>query len=135
MPSLTRPRNTTERYGDCVGFTVAPGVTIFQGALVALEAGNAVPGKTALSLVAIGRAERVVTDDQTGVSKVEVKRGTFRYENSSTDRIEHIHVGSDCYIVDDQTVAKTDGGGTRSRAGKVVDVELLGVWVKIGLSD
>jgi hypothetical protein len=32
--------------------------------------------------------------------------------------------------VDDQTVAKTDGTGARSVAGKVFDVDSGGVWVR-----
>ena len=38
-------------------------------------------------------------------------------------------IGKDCFIVDDQTVAKTNGANTRSRAGKVFDVDADGVWV------
>ena len=34
--------------------------------------------------------------------------------------------GKLAYMVDDQTVAKTDGGGTRSILGRVVRVEPLG---------
>ena len=41
-------------------------------------------------------------------------------------------MGSDCYIVDDQTVAKTNGTNTRSVAGKIIAVDADGVWVKIG---
>lgn len=135
MASLTAPRNTLERFGDNVGFLVKANTTIFQGGLVALEAGYAVPGHTATGLVAIGRAERVVTEGQTGVSTVEVKRGTFRFGNASADAVVQADVGSDCYIVDDQTVSKTSGGGERSRAGKVVAVDIQGVWVKIGLGE
>jgi hypothetical protein len=44
------------------------------------------------------------------------------------------NVGKPCYMVDDQTVAKTDGttGGaaTRSPAGWVRDVDADGVWVE-----
>ncbi|MFB0515162.1 MAG: hypothetical protein ACETWG_00985, partial [Candidatus Neomarinimicrobiota bacterium] len=36
------------------------------------------------------------------------------------------------YIVDDQTVAKTDGTGTRSPAGFIEDVDSNGVWVLVG---
>jgi hypothetical protein len=43
-------------------------------------------------------------------------------------------VGAVCYLVDDETVAKTSGTNTRSRAGYVVDVETAGVWVLMGLS-
>ena len=39
-------------------------------------------------------------------------------------------LGKSCYIVDDQTVAKTSGGATRSLAGKVVGVDVDGVWVE-----
>ena len=37
-----------------------------------------------------------------------------------------------CYVVDDETVAKTNGTNTRSRAGVVVDVDAQGVWVTTG---
>jgi hypothetical protein len=39
-------------------------------------------------------------------------------------------VGKQCYLVDDQTVAKTDGTNTRSPAGFVRDVDADGVWVE-----
>jgi hypothetical protein len=41
--------------------------------------------------------------------------------------------GNDCYLVDDQTVAKTSATNTRSVAGKIVDVDSQGVWVKLGI--
>jgi hypothetical protein len=39
-------------------------------------------------------------------------------------------IGKACFILDDQTVAKTDGGATRSRAGIVEGIEGSGVWVR-----
>ena len=60
--------------------------------------------------------------------------GVFRFENSSAgDAITRAEIGDDCYIVDDQTVAKTDGTDTRSLADKVDDVDANGVWVKVGI--
>ena len=50
-------------------------------------------------------------------------------DEESADAITLADVGSDCYIVDDQTVAKTNGTNTRSVAGKVFDVDADGVWV------
>jgi hypothetical protein len=41
--------------------------------------------------------------------------------------------GKVCYFVDDETVAKTTGGATRSKAGTVVRVEAEGVYVKMGI--
>ncbi|MDD3325646.1 MAG: hypothetical protein PHW25_01010 [Zoogloea sp.] len=132
MASLTSDRNTPERTGESFAFPAKANTTIFRGSLVALEAGYVVPGHTATGLVAVGRAEQVV-EDQFGVAQVVARRGVFRFGNLSGDVVTQAEVGADCYIVDDQTVAKTDGGGTRSRAGKVVAVELLGVWVQTGL--
>ena len=50
----------------------------------------------------------------------------------AADAIVRADVGADCYIVDDQTVAKTNGSNTRSVAGKIIAVDADGVWVKIG---
>lgn len=131
MASLTSDRNTLERVGD-MAFPAKANTTIFRGSLVALEAGYVVPGHTATGLVAVGRAEQVVAD-QFGIAQVVAKRGVFRFGNLSGDAVTQAEVGADCYIVDDQTVAKTDGGGTRSRAGKVAAVEVTGVWVQMGI--
>jgi hypothetical protein len=56
------------------------------------------------------------------------------FQNSTAgDLIAQADVGTDCYIVDDQTVAKTSGTNTRSVAGKVQEVDAaLGVRVKVG---
>jgi hypothetical protein len=63
---------------------------------------------------------------------VRIQRGCFRFANSTAgDAITNADRYADCYIVDDQTVAKTDGTGTRSVAGKVVDVDSIGVWVQV----
>ena len=39
--------------------------------------------------------------------------------------------GKDCYIVDDQTVHRTDGSGTRSPAGRIHSVTSEGVFVEM----
>ena len=55
----------------------------------------------------------------------------FRFKNSATDPLTQADVLSDCYIADDETVAKTSGANTLSKAGKVLEVEAAGVWVEI----
>ena len=63
---------------------------------------------------------------------VKTMRGTFKFANSaSTDQITLADVGASAYIVDDQTVAKTNGTSTRSIAGTIRDVESDGVWIEI----
>ena len=134
MAALTKDRNTPARSGDVSQPGVKGATEIFAGSLVAMDAnGYAVPGATATTLKGLGRAEEHV-DNSAGADgdlTVRVGRGIYRFANSaSTDAITFSEVGDDCYIVDDQTVAKTDGTGTRSVAGKIHDVDADGVWVK-----
>ena len=63
------------------------------------------------------------------IEKLNVKLGDTV---KAGDLIAQADVGADCYIVDDQTVAKTNGTNTRSVAGKIIAVDADGVWVKIG---
>ncbi len=134
MSALTAARNTPERLGEVFGFPVKAATTVHQGSLVVLDAGYAAPGRTATALVAIGRAEESATAVAAGDANVRVRSGIFKFANSAAgDLIAQADVGTDCYIVDDQTVAKTAATATRSRAGLIVAVESSGVWVQIGL--
>jgi hypothetical protein len=133
--ALSAARNTPERDGEVFDFPVKGSTTVYQGSLVALNAGYAAPGAAATGRVAVGRAEDTVANGGSdGAVSVRVKRGIFRFANSAAgDAITQAEAGATCYIVDDQTVAKTDGTGTRSAAGKIIAVDSLGVWVQIGL--
>jgi len=134
MTALTRDRNTPIRTGDEVSHPVAAGVVIHAGALVCLNAaGNAVPGALSLTLTAIGMAEREVNNvgGLDGALSIKVRRGVIRLENEPTDLCNRTHIGKTAYIVDDQTVAATNGVNTRSAAGKIIDLDADGVWVEI----
>ena len=134
--ALTTDRNTPEIDGVMRQPGVATGVKIFAGSLVCLSAtGVATPGAVATTLKSLGRAEETVdnTAGADGAVTVKVKRGVFRFANSAAaDEITAAEIGSDCYVVDDQTVAKTNGANTRSVAGKVFNVDAQGVWVVFG---
>ena len=133
--ALSADRNTPRVEGPIRRRPVAADTVIYTGALVAQNAsGNAVPGSTATGLTALGRAE--ARADNTGGSAgdvtVQVRRGIFRFNNSSSaDLIEGDDIGKTAYIVDDETVALTDGSSSRSAAGTIYDVDDLGVWVEI----
>lgn len=134
MAALTADRNTAMREGQIVSLPVAASEKIYAGALVARDAnGYATPGATATGLLGVGRAE-AQADNSSGSAgdvSVDVRKGVFKFDNSAGgDEITAADIGSDCYIVDDATVAKTDGTGSRSKAGRVFDVESDGVWVK-----
>lgn len=133
MAALTEDRNTPRREGEEFVYGVKASVTIYAGALVVLQGGFARPGRTATGDVAVGRAEqRAAGGASDGATKVRVSRGVFRFGNSaSSDEITAADIGSTCWIVDDQTVAKTNGSSSRSAAGTVMDVDALGVWVRI----
>lgn len=134
MAELTEDRNTPRRDGEILSLQVAADTVIFAGSLVARDSsGNATPGATATTLLGMGRAEHSAdnTDGGAGDISIDIRKGVFRFGNSaSADAIMRADIGNSCYIVDDQTVAKTDGTGTRSVAGAVFDVDTDGVWVK-----
>ncbi len=131
MVALAKDRDTPKRDGKLLGYPVAAGQRIYAGALVVLQAGYARGGLTALNLIAVGRANGPVdnTGGAVGAATIEVERGVFRFAQDGT--ITQANVGATCFIVDDQTVAAGNGGGTRSAAGIVRGLEPGGVWVEI----
>ena len=133
--TLTADRNTKRRDGVLYSDPVAAATRLFAGSIVCLDAsGNAVPGATATTLTARGVAQEQVDnrDGAAGDRRVESRRGVFPFANSaSADEITRADIGNSAYIVDDETVAKTDGTSTRSVAGVIRDVDDSGVWVEI----
>lgn len=130
-------RNTPQRGdGPIVEFhdwPVAANVKIEAGNLVVLQGGYARQGLAAAGVIAVGRAEETVdnTGGANGDKRVRVKRGCFRWNNSAAaDQVTQADAGADCYAVNENTVAKTNGGNTRSRAGRVLEVDAAGVWVE-----
>jgi hypothetical protein len=97
-----------------------------QGGIAVANAGFAAPGTTAVGLVAFGVFEDTADNSSGagGAINARVSRGCFKFGNSSAgDAIAQADVGKDVYIVDDQTVALTNGTNTRSRAGKVTEID------------
>lgn len=135
MTALATERDTRERNGSLLTLGVAAAKKMYAGALAARDAsGNATPGATATTLRGVGRVRETV-DNSAGAAgdvTVDIDKGIFAFANSAgADEITRADIGDDCYIVDDQTVAKTDGTATRSVAGKVFDVDSAGVWVDL----
>ncbi len=135
MVALNKGRvGTLARSGDMRELPVKGGVHLFIGALAAVNAaGLVVPMTAALNLRGLGRVEADAdnTNGADGAIRARVGAGIFRFGNSAAgDLITAADIGKDCFGVDDQTVAKTDGGGTRSIAGRIFDVDPAGVFVK-----
>lgn len=133
MAALSGNRNTPERMGADRVFPVAATIHIYAGAMVALNTSKfLVPASATATLKVVGRAEKEVNNAEgsAGAKSCPTSAGVFRYGNAAADPVTTADIGSDCYAVDDQTVAKTSGTNTRPVAGKVFDVDADGVWVR-----
>ncbi len=114
---------------------------IYQGAIVVLNAGYGAPATTATGLIAAGVAmlnPNTGVSDSTGLADgaltIRVRQGVFRFNcNTGGDVIAQADVGKYCYLVDDQTVAKSSNASARSKAGIIIAVDSSGVWVALGL--
>jgi hypothetical protein len=133
MSALATVRNTPEKNREPYGLGVKAATKVWQGSLAVLDAGYVAPGRTATGLQCLGRAAETV-DNSAGAAgdlTIKVEPGIFRWANGDT--IVAADRGKVAYVVDDQTVSKGDGGGTRSIAGTIYDVDSAGVWVLSGL--
>lgn len=138
MTALTANRLTKNYAGSGVGrqtsFPVASGVKVYQGALLVLNSnGEVAPATTATGLTPIGRSDgEYPLSTIAGEFLVDTRIGVFNYiSGGGADTIAIKDRGKFCYIIDDQTVGLTSGGGTRSVAGVVFDVTSDGVWVDL----
>jgi hypothetical protein len=116
-------------------YPVAAGTAIYRGMQVALNAGYLEPATEALGLVAVGRASQNIDNSAglAGARNCDVDRGTFLWNNApGADAITLADNGAVCYMLDDQTVARTDGGGARSAAGRVRMMETQPLLTTLG---
>lgn len=127
MTALTQGRAIQQIPGILFSYGVKADAVIYQGAIVVLDStGYAKPAVTATGLLAVGFARETVdaTGLTSGVKTIEVEEGIIGCLNSGGgDAITFTEIGELCYLVDDQTVAKTSAGGTRSVAGLVKKIE------------
>ncbi len=145
---LTTPRTTPVRLDPVANnrgsFPMAATTTLFAGSLVCLNAsGFLVRGATATTLKVAGilgdqpfevPSDRIVNAGSAGDKSAEVQMGvTALLNNFADDPIAQDDVLNDAWIVDDETVAATSGGSTRSKAGRIIEVTDQGVWVAIGV--
>lgn len=138
--ATTGPR-AIQRYGGAerkLNDPVKAATKINYGALVVIDTGGAAgylaPGRTATGLTAAGVSVQTVdnTGGAAGALRCEYRSGVFKFKNSAAgDLIAQTEKDKIVYIVDDETVAKTDGTGTRSAAGKCMGVDTDGVWVHV----
>lgn len=142
MTALAIERLTPEMDKDPIPHQLSVGVKaaakIYGGSIVVVEqsTGYAKPGVTGTGLICLGRAELTAdnTSGASGAIAVLVRQGAFKWANGAgVDAIAATDVGKVCYVTDDQTVALTSAAGTKSIAGRILQVDTDGVWVLMGL--
>lgn len=129
---LTAGRNTVEVAGGRhLSLPVKGNVKIYEGGLVMLQTGLAIPGTSAAGLVTAGRAETFVdnTGGADGAKSITVKRGVFLFENDEASPVTNADLLKNCYVLDDETV--TSDSTDASVAGKVLGFENGEVLVEI----
>jgi hypothetical protein len=112
----------------------------YKGAMVGLNASGylvpmaATPGLRPVGAVDTGHAARVDTTGQAdGETILKVEAAIWNLKNSAAgDAITQADMYKPVYFVDDQTVAKTDGGVARPVAGIAVKLESGQVMVAVG---
>jgi hypothetical protein len=132
--AAARPTTTKRAIGDEIRHELGQkgSTTCYQGGIAVLNGGYLAPATTATGLVAVGVFEETSANaGADGVSTAKTQSGIFGPFGNSTsgDLITVADRGKTCYLVDDQTVAKTDNSGARSAAGFVYDVDANGVWI------
>ncbi|MGQ3072568.1 MAG: hypothetical protein ACT7A5_16020 [Ferrovibrionaceae bacterium] len=136
MAALTGDRDTKRQADPSLqSYPVKAATKIYAGSYVVMNSsGFAEPATAATGKTALGRAEHQADNSagSNGDISILVRRGCFCWANSaSSDLIALSEVGKTVYLVDDQTVAKTDGSSARSAAGIVRNVDASGVWVEV----
>ena len=137
MTALTGSKPIKTRTGDQLGVGLLANAKVHAGAIAVLTStGVARAAIAATGLKCIGYFDDAYDNtggaDNAVVASVRRKDVLLCVNSTSTDAITAADINNVCYLVDDQTVAKTNGTNTRSAAGRVVDVSAEGVWVALG---
>lgn len=133
MVALSADRNTALKQGDLRSGLVGAAVKIFKGSIVMRNAaGYLIKGATATGSFGVGISQSLADNSlgANGALSVTFRPGVAYLANLAADLCLVTDIGAKCWIVDDQTVAKTNGTATRSPAGIIEDVDANGVWVR-----
>jgi hypothetical protein len=160
MTALTTPRDTKSRGSMPIPQEMEVGIKggskCIQGGMIVIDSsGYATPMTAAPGLICLGICDPFLVSGQTATSgaapvagiddnttgtngqlKTKIKTGIRKMSpGAGADAPLITDIGNDCFGLDDNTVARTDKGGTLSRAGKIVDVDADGgVWVCFGMA-
>lgn len=129
--------NTPYRDGIAIPLTIAAGVTIAEGELVAVNAdGNAVPATDARAKNLMGRAEVSVSPELPAPNNAVIvtRNRQFLLANDATNPVTAADIGSPVVLTAQNTVGKfTTGDASALGVGVLMGVDYNGqVWVEVG---
>jgi hypothetical protein len=128
--ALNQDSRRDEVAGVSRSLPVKAAAECFQGGLAVMDGAVVKPGVSAAGLRTVGIfAAYAKNGGADGAVSVEVRRGTFLFKNHGANAVTAAHIGSDCYVEDDETVGSL--ATNKSVAGKVFQVEAAGVWVTL----
>lgn len=147
--ALTKAKKTVRSAGGgLLNAAVAAGAVCFQGGLAILASGNARAGRVGQGADAAAQAADAATYRAAGVFqqsvtggaangdvRVDIQEGRWLFKNGAGgDALTIADRGRRCFVIDDETVGKTNPNNTRAVAGVVIDVDATGIMVDIGLT-
>jgi len=139
MSKATEAINTECRDGILIPIALIASAMVFQGTFAVVGSnGYAIPsaevGGPDQKCIGIWENDAENLGSNGEVFGLVRRNQQFLVANSSSDPVTQAELGTQIFIEDNQTVAKTDGNGTRSIAGRFMgfDTEYTThVWVEI----
>jgi hypothetical protein len=135
-------RNLIERDGRDFAFVPKLGATIARSDLVMLEAGLALPARPGVGADAAAQAANAATCRVVGTcigdldagGRYPVRTGNFNFKiGAAADALSLADVGRDVFVIDSDTVGKTNPSSTRPKAGVLIDIDGATAFVRVGV--
>lgn len=113
---------------------LAATIVVYPGAIVCLDTADGYYkiGAISTTLINVGIAQEAAdsTGAAAGAVTVNTKfhrpiRGRWFLNGTAGDAVAVANRGSDCYLLDDQTVSVSSNGSTRSKAGRIWEVATI----------
>lgn len=117
MGASTADRNTERRSGEELYLPVAAATKLYLGILAAINSGGfivAAADTAGLRVIGLTQDQVDNTAGANGDLGVQLRRGVFLLDNSTTAALDKDDIGKQCYVEDDHTVAETSTNGVKA---------------------
>ena len=114
------PILANQRSGETLNLPVEANTNVFTGTIGAIDAaGNLTFAQDTAGYIVAGRIESDGPNGSgaAGALSVNVRRGAFNWQNSSTNPLSNANIGQACYVQDEQTLTTFAGSANKVVAG------------------